>query len=315
MKKTAIIVRYLALAATAIVPAVFGTHLLAAPPQANAVPFVASSPTTPHTSWSGNPVTLKGTLTSTAFPADTFTYDWDPGNGAAHCTGTVTDQFVIECPVTYTGAVGTVFNALLVITDTTTSQVSPPANCPPSVLNGACYYTSLNNPPPNLPVEVNNAIDNGLWYLHTKMIRTTSAGGAPIGNWNRGDGSHADASQAGTGVNSLDCTAFMVSGFLQTNVPVNPYSLDVGLCTTGVFDQLTTIAVFALTDPVTGPFDPDSNGNHIGVEHNGNPENYQTGMMMDAIIAMDTRYPGAGGGKYFRGDSWLGDGNGRSLHV
>ena len=290
MKKTAILVRCLALAATAIAPVAFGTHLLAAPPQANAVPFVASSPTTPHTSWSGNPVTLKGTLTSTTL-ADTFTYDWDPGDGSLHCTGTVTNIFDIECPVTYTGAVGTVFKAVLVITDTTTSQVSPPSNCPPSVANGACYYTSLNNPPPNLPVEVNNAIDNGLWYLHTKMIRTTSAGGAPIGNWNRGDGSHADASQAGTGVNSLDCTAFMVSGFLQTNVPVNPYSLDVGLCTTGVFDQLTTIGIGPVVDPVTGSFNPDSNGNHIGVEHNGNPENYQTGMMMDAIIATGT--PGA----------------------
>jgi hypothetical protein len=147
--------------------------LLEAQPQANTVPFVASNPTAPHTSWSGNQVTLKGTLTSPAWGTDAFTYDWDPGDGAAHCTGTVSNQYVIECPHTYTGA-GPVYVAVLTITDTTTTQVSPPVNCPPTITHGACYYTSINPPPPNLAVEVNNAIDNGLWYLHKYMRHFTT---------------------------------------------------------------------------------------------------------------------------------------------
>ena len=186
MKK--VLARFMAVAATLVAAALFPGGLLAAPPTAMTVPFVASNPSSPHTSWSGNPVTLKGTLMSASFPADTFTYDWNPGDGGAHCAGTVTNQFVIPCAHTYSGSVGTVFTAILTITDTTSGQVSPAANCPPSITQGACYYTSLNAPPPNLPVEVNNAIDNGLWYIHTEMLHTTSAGGTPIGNWYRCDG-------------------------------------------------------------------------------------------------------------------------------
>ena len=53
-------------------PVFLQNSLEAQTPQANAVPFIASNPTAPHTSWSGNPVTLKGTLTSTAVGTHTF---------------------------------------------------------------------------------------------------------------------------------------------------------------------------------------------------------------------------------------------------
>lgn len=262
--------------------------LTQAQPTANTVPFVPSTPAAPHTSWSGNPVTLKGTLTSTFFGTHTFTYDWDPGDGGVHCTGTVTNQFDVECSHTYTGSVGSVFTAVLTIKDTTTNQVSPPSNCPPSITQGACYYTSLNAPPPNLAIEVNNAIDNGLWYLHKHMRHFTTAGGTPAGDWT-GVGGNVDSNGAGgSGVNALQCGAFENSGFLQTNSPANPYSNDVQLCLAGIFDQLTTIGVSTVNDVVFGSFNPDQNGNGIGVEHNGYPENYQTGMMLDAIIASGT---------------------------
>jgi hypothetical protein len=280
-----VLVRLMAPAAIVIAPAFFNGGLSAQVPQASTVPFVASNPTSPHTSWSGNPVTLKGTLTSSAWGSDSFTYDWDPGDGGAHCTGTVTNQFVIACPHTYTGAVNAVFTAVLTITDTTNSLVSPASNCPPAITQGACYYTSLNAPPPNLPVEVNNAIDNGLWYLHTYMRHFTTGGGASAGDWT-GVGGNVDTNSAGgTGPNALNCSAFENSGFLQTNNPPNPYSNDVALCLTGIFDQLTTIGITTVNDALLGTFNPDSNGNGIGVEHNGYPENYQTGMMLDAIVA------------------------------
>ena len=286
-----LLTRFCTLAAVVLPALVQTTPMAAQPPQANTVPFVASNPTSPHTSWSGNMVTLKGTLTTTpANAGDSFSYDWNPGDILSpHCTGTVTNQYIIECPVTYSGAVGTVYTAVLTITDTTTSQVSPPSNCPPSITQGACYYTSINPPPPNLPVEVNNAIDNGLWHLHKYMEHITTGGGAPAGDWYRCDGSNVDACSAGgTGVNSLDCAAFENSGFLQTNIPWNPYSDDVRLCLNGVFDQLITIGIGSVTDATLGTFNPDSNGNTIGVEHNGYPENYQTGMMLDAIVASGT---------------------------
>jgi hypothetical protein len=273
-------------------PALFQNSLKAQTPVANAVPFVASNPTSPHTSWSTNPVTLKGTLTSSAFGTHTFTYDWDPGDGGAHCTGTVTNQFDVECAHTYTGAVNTVFVAVLKITDTTNSLVSPASNCPPTITQGACYYTSLNPPPPNLAIEVNNAIDKGLWLLHTKMRHFTTTGGTQAGDWTLNDGSHVDIAQSGdTGPNSLNCSAFENSGFLQTNTPANPYSDDVRLCLNGVFDQLTTLAISSVNDVVYGTYNPDSNNNGIGVQAaapNSGNVNYQTGMMLDALVASGT---------------------------
>ncbi len=281
-----VLARFMVVAATAVAPALFTGGLLAAPPTAMTVPFIASNPSSPHTSWSGNPVTLKGTLLSASFPADTFTYDWNPGDGGAHCAGTVTNQWNIPCAHTYAGSVGTVFTAVLLITDTTSGQVSPALNCPPAITQGGCYYTSLNVPPPNLPVEVNNSIDNGLWYLHTHMNHLNSAGGTPIGNWTGGIAGNADTNGAGdSGPNSLDCSAFEDSGFLTTNTPANPYSADVALCLAGVFDQLATIPVASITALGFPAYTPDQNANGIGVEKNGGDVNYQTGMMLDSLVA------------------------------
>lgn len=286
--------RYLSFTVLAICFA--GTNsLIAQTPTAMTVPFVASNPTQPHTSWSGNAVTLKGTMSSTAWGSHTFTYDWNPGDGTAHCTGSVSNEYAIICAHTYTGPVGSLFTAILTVTDTNNNLVSPPSNCPPSITQGACYYTSLNSPPPNLPIEVNNAIDNGLWYLHTHLVRTTSTYGGAIGNW-AGAGGNVDTNNAGdTGVSSVDCAAFENSGFLQTNNPPNPYSQDVALCVAGVFDQLITTPISSVTDTLYGSFNPDSNGNGIAAiayysgssPNNGNP-NYVTGGQIDAIVGTGT---------------------------
>ena len=277
-------------------------------PTALTVPFVASNSSAPHTSWSGNQVTLKGSFTSPLLGTDTFTWDWDPGDGGQHCTGTVNstyvtstsgiagDQnnpYVIGCTHTYTGTQGTVYTAILTVTDTTNGQVAPAAsNCPIGVSAGACYYTSLNAPPPNLPVEVNNAIDNGLWYLHAHMNRYTNGSGLFLGDWNGGVAANADANAAGgTGVSASNCAAFENSGFLQNNTPLNMYSTTVQLCLSGVFDQLQTISISSFTPQGFSQFNPDSNGNGIAVQSNGNPygyTNYNTGMVMDALVAANT---------------------------
>jgi len=289
MKKTFLPLSIISLFAA---PALLESGTFAQVPVANTVPFIAATPSVPHQSWSGNPVTLKGTLTSSLFGTDTFTYDWNPGDGSAHCTGTVTNQYVIACAHTYTGSVGQNFQAVLTITDTTKSTVSNAAtNCAPGTAGGACYNTTLYAPPPNLTVEVNNAIDNGLWYLHSYMRHFTTSGGTPAGDW-YGVGGNADASGSGdTGPSSLECSAFENSVFLQTNAIPNPYSLDVQLCLNGIFDQLTTIPVSTINDTNFGSFNPDSNGNGIGVgalAPNTGYVNYQTGMMLDAIVASGT---------------------------
>src|ERR1017187_3217213 len=98
--------------------------LMATPPiQVLTVPWVPGT-ATPHSSWSGNQVTLKGTSNVQDTGGNTILYDWDPGDGGLHCMGTVTNQFVIECVYAYTGA-GT-YNAVLTVYDSTTSNGATP---------------------------------------------------------------------------------------------------------------------------------------------------------------------------------------------
>src|ERR1035437_484459 len=102
--------------------------LLATPPiQVLTVPWVPGT-ATPHSSWSANQVTLKGTSNVQDTGGNTILYDWDPGDSGSpsHCTGTVTNQFVIECSHIYSGAVGTTFNAVLTVYDSTTSNGATP---------------------------------------------------------------------------------------------------------------------------------------------------------------------------------------------
>src|ERR1035437_2161327 len=123
-----LLTRFCTLAAVVLPALVQTTPMAAQPPQANTVPFVASNPTSPHTSWSGNMVTLKGTLTTTpANAGDSFSYVWNTGGGVPAQCGPlpVTKKYDIECSVTYTGPVNTVYVAVLTITDTTTTLVSP----------------------------------------------------------------------------------------------------------------------------------------------------------------------------------------------
>src|SRR5437660_7855526 len=94
-------------AAAAAVTIGLPAFLMAQTPVVMTVPFVASNPLALHTSWSGNTVTLKGTMSSSA-PGDAFVYDWNPGDGGTHCSGNVTigagpqtppnmDSYGIEC--------------------------------------------------------------------------------------------------------------------------------------------------------------------------------------------------------------------------
>src|SRR5581483_5513971 len=122
-----------------------------------------------------------------------FTYDWNPGDGTGHCAGPVTNPLIIECAHTYNGSLGTTYTAVLTITDTTASLVSPASNCPPSITQGACYYTSLSAPPPHPPVEVNTAIDDGLWYLQKHRRRYTPCHGGSAGDGRVCDGEGAVA--------------------------------------------------------------------------------------------------------------------------
>ncbi|MDZ4384082.1 MAG: PKD domain-containing protein, partial [Nitrospirota bacterium] len=114
----------------------------------------------PHDTWSGEEVIFKAVAKSRHTP---LTYSWDFGDGTS-ASGTVTNLYDVSARHTYTAAPGTPFVARVTVTDVdgrTSSDTFP------VIVRDK-----------TLDVEVNKAIDDALWYLHTTQDRTSS-----IGSW------------------------------------------------------------------------------------------------------------------------------------
>jgi len=232
----------------------------AVPPVVKTVPWVAANPLIPHDSWSGKEITLKGT---SDVDGAGITYTWDFGDGSPVATGTVTNKYVIEAKHTYVGTPGDIFTARLTVQNTGGETASKE------------YFVAILDQA--LEVEVNVAIDEGLWYLHKTQTRTTS-GGIDIGSWNSG--------AAGTGWYSntaANVNAFEVNGHQASGSSNNPYTETVARGLNRVLQFLSPIFI--------GPQalgDPDTNGNGIGLTVNQSYRGYQTGMLLDAIVASGT---------------------------
>ena len=127
----------------------------AAPPIVKTVPWVATNALIPHDTWSGKAIRLKGTAD---VQGTSIEYTWDFGDGSPVQTGTVANRYAIEASHAYTGNVGDVFAARLTVQDTASGETG-----------SANYYVQIRDR--DLEVEVNVAIDEGLWYLHKYMER------------------------------------------------------------------------------------------------------------------------------------------------
>jgi PKD domain len=249
------------------------SYALAVQPEAKTVPWVPSNPLLPHDAVSGEATRLKGT---SSVQGATIEYSWNPGDGSPLVVGTVTNQYSVEATHTYTGAPGTVFTATLTLEDTSTGE-SDSAN----------YFVALQSK--TLETEVNIAIDEGLWYLHKTMVRSTlpgPAGSMAAGWWTSGFAGSNNYSNTPSNL-----SAFLVNGHNYTNASSNPYTETVERGMRGMFNRLTTSALPASQTNPVGTFNPDTNGNGVGVRVNQGNEFYQGGMFMDAIAAMAT--PGA----------------------
>ncbi|MCI0538326.1 MAG: PKD domain-containing protein [Verrucomicrobiales bacterium] len=251
------------LAAAALV--ISSPTLLAVQPDAKTVPWVASNPLIPHDTKSGVSHILKGTSDQ---QGANFTWTWDFGDGSPVATGTVTSKYVIEATHTYTGVDGTIFTATLTVRDTNTGE-SDTAN----------YFVAIRAA--SLEVDVNLAIDKGLWYLHKTQRRDVPVAGR--GDWISG-GSAASGYYAASAVN---VNAFEVNGHLESGDSSNPYVETVARGLKTLFTFLTTHAIVSQTNP-RGTFSPDSNGNGYGVVVNQANPYYQGGIFMDAIVASGT---------------------------
>lgn len=244
------------------------------PPVVKTVPWVASNPLIPHDTWSGKQVVLKGT---SSVQGSNIQYTWDYGDGSPVSTGTVTNRFVIQSWHTYTGTPGTVFTARLTVLDTTTG-----------LSDSQPYYVEIRELA--LPVEVNVAIDTGLWYLHSTMYRSTGADGFDRGSWTESCGGYACYGvPATTGAN---VHAFFVNGHREDGADSNPYTETVQRAMRRLVEFLSSNATALKTyGNGLGIIDPDCAGcaggdpADNGVALSIGNDVYQTGIVTDAIAA------------------------------
>ncbi|MEO0017963.1 MAG: hypothetical protein RLZZ522_1246 [Verrucomicrobiota bacterium] len=244
------------LAATLISP-LLCLSASAAPPVVTTVPWVPSNPLVPHTTYTGKTVTLKGTCD---VQGGNIQYIWDFGDGSPTAAGTVTNMNVIQATHAYVSAGNPVYTATLTVHNTSTGESAE-----------AKYYVKME--PKTLPVEVNIAIDEGLWYLWKSGGRY--AGGQFAWN-NASYGNHYGNTTASA------VQAFESQGHME-NQPGNPYSAAVR----GGIDYLTAnlgVQVMSLQ----GGANPDSNGNTVGLYWNSDHSIYETGAVIDALVATGT---------------------------
>ena len=245
-----------------------GAH--AAPPVVKTVPWVATNALIPHDTWSGKEITLKGTADVSGA---NIQYSWDFGDGSPVVTGMVTDPYVIEAKHVYMAPAGTIFTARLSVQNTNTGETGNKA-----------YFVQVRDR--NLPIEVNVAIDEGLWYLHKFQTRTNE-GGVDYGDWRSRSGCRACLGFFS--ISSANINAFEVNGHLESGDVDNPYVETVARGMRRLFTYLTTENLTNQTYPApTGVVNPDSNGNGIGIRVNQSHYTYQGGMFIDAVIASGT---------------------------
>jgi hypothetical protein len=220
------------------------TYAQGSPPQVVCVPATALNPAVPHDTWSGKEITLKGTAHDPDDDGTLATYEWDFGDGSPPETGAVTDPYAIEARHTYAGNIGDIFVATLTVTDTDDQT-------------GTDQYLVQIKDGADLAVQVNVAIDEGLWRLHKDMVRGTFPDGAIYGYWSYG-GNPVAAAGAST-------EAFEIQGSLPNgDLAEDPYVETVQRGLNYLLSAMHSEPVSQ--DPTYCPQgDPDANSNGIGL--------------------------------------------------
>ncbi|MBC8165134.1 MAG: PKD domain-containing protein, partial [Bryobacteraceae bacterium] len=248
------------------------TNAYAVVPVIKTVRAAAADPLRPHPGYPGKTLILKATANAGGAP---MSYDWDFGDGSPHVTGPVSDPYIVEATHSY-GSIGS-FTAILKVTNTSTAEFA--------IANYSIQVSAK-----TLATEVNIAIEDGLWYLHKTMGRSTVTG-TPYGTWFQcPKGGSACAFYPA--IDPQNIQAFEVVGFLESGSPQDPYTETVSRAMKAVLNGLgsspipNTKTLFtnpALTTTVT--VNPDTNGNGLSVGPNSSQQIYQGGMFLDALVA------------------------------
>ena len=199
--------RLLSCAVAALVVLGLSGLALAANPVVKTVPWVANNSLIPHDTYLNKQITLKGT---SDVQGASIQYTWDFGDGSPVVTGAVTNQFVIEAKHAYSAPVGTTFSASLTVLNTSTGESATKP-----------YFVKMQDK--TLPVEVNIAIDEGLWYLHKTENRYAS-GGVDYGHWASCPAGTCYATLSYYGISALNTNAFEATGHLESGPADDPYT-------------------------------------------------------------------------------------------
>ena len=248
-----------------------GASALAAPPEVVTVPWRGGLDL-PHDIYDGKSTTLKGVAHGVAAGA---TASWDPGDGTGAIPLTLPpgSSYAVGMPHTYPSSPpGTPFTATL--------EVCNGADCASDTYRLVTRVRTLD-------VEINIAIDEGLWYLHTQQIRSPAS--SDDGRFVYSSGYSRDGETTASAVQ-----AFQINNHFQTNLAGNdPYADTVRR---GLNYMFKRIVPWSITPQAAG--NPDTNGNGIGASAgNGavpvstslsSRPIYETGQMMDAIVTSKT---------------------------
>lgn len=214
----------------------------------------------PHETWDGKEIMLKAVADSNVQVP--FNWTWDFGDGSPAVNGTVTtaaDLYNLQAVHAYTGRAGVPYYATITVIDKDNN------------LYLDTYPVIIRNK--TLDIEMNVAIDEGLWYLHKVQTRRDIDAQNRGGYWTFGGYYGCVIASA--------LQAFFVNGHLETgDANQDPY---VSTVIRGMNDLLTRLKTYNIGLQAYG--DPDTNGNGIGLSVNEGSEIYQLGQIMDAIVA------------------------------
>jgi len=217
----------------------------------------------PHAAWDGKDILLKAVI----YTDDTseIEYTWNLGDGSPTEHGFLSGatRYFMETTHTYSGPVGTPFTANL----STWDGVDSMNDVYKVRMWDVSDRVSLIN------AQANNAIDDGLWYIYKTQ--------QPSGAWVDGYSSYYAS------VTSSCVLAFALNGHTAEGDPTeDPYvpAVIAGLDYV-VNSRLQAYGIGEEPCSEGGNFNPDQNGNGIGVDLVEGTDPYTLGMVMDAIVA------------------------------
>lgn len=224
-----------------------------------AVPW-QGNPNNEHVVYSGGSLVLQ----AVAYPdtgAALQSATWDPGDGSPPVSVSIADPRILELTHAYSGTVGEPYVARIEVVDVNNNRATD------------TFRVRIHER--TLPVEVNMAIDRGLWHLHKRQQRTTS-NGVDVGHWTNG------VSRAAATASAL--LAYQVHGHLEkADREEDPYVDDVARGLAGLMLDLRAIPI-----SMQGPNNPDTNGNGLGIETVDARRIYVVGQVVDALVATQT---------------------------